>query len=206
MISASVTPTTRPRSTASTNRRTATGSSSWTSTPPWKPPCHSPTRCWSRSRPRWRAGRKATSQREAAMSNVPARAAYGRAAQTIPPVRQVVMLYDGALRRLREARQAILEGRIEDRFLAVQKASALIDGLHACLGFERGRDIAPLLDTMYGYIGLRLQQINIRQDPAICDELIAQLGELRRAWDTLAEGSAPFSSGPTNPTGACAAA
>jgi flagellar secretion chaperone FliS len=142
------------------------------------------------------------------MSNVPARAAaaYGRAAQTIPPVRQVVMLYDGALRRLREARQAILEERIEDRFLAVQKASALIDGLHACLDFERGGDIAPLLDRMYGYIGLRLQQINIRQDPAICDELITQLGELRRAWNTLAEGSAPFSSGPTNPTGACAAA
>src|SRR3954451_19537812 len=155
MISASVTPTTRPRSTALTSRRTATGSSSWASMPPWRPPCHSPTRCWSRSRPRWRAGRQATSRGEPAMPNVPARAAaaYGRAAQTIPPVRQVVMLYDAALRRLREARQAILAERIEDRFLAVQKASALIDGLHACLGFERGRDIAPLLDTMYGYIG-----------------------------------------------------
>ncbi len=142
------------------------------------------------------------------MSNVPARvaAAYGRAAQTLPPVRQVVMLYDGALRQLREARQAIVEGRVEDRFLAVQKASTIIDGLHACLDFERGGDVAPLLDRMYGYIGLRLQQINIRQDPAICDELIAQLGELRRAWNTLAEGSAPISSGPTNPTGACAAA
>ena len=142
------------------------------------------------------------------MSNVPARAAaaYGRAAQTIPPVRQVVMLYDGALRRLREARQAILEGRIEDRFLAVQKASAIIDGLHACLDFEHGGDVAPLLDRTYGYIGLRLQQINARQDPAICDELIAHLNELRQAWHTLAEEAALPLSKPTSLTVACAAA
>jgi flagellar secretion chaperone FliS len=142
------------------------------------------------------------------MSNVPARAAaaYGRAAQTIPPVRQVVMLYDGALCRLRESRQAIIEGRIEDRFLAVQKASAIIDGLHACLDIERGGDVAPLLDRMYGYIGLRLQQINIRQDPAICDELIAHLDELRRAWNTVADGATLPSSGPSSPAGASAAA
>src|SRR5690349_12953042 len=142
------------------------------------------------------------------MSHVPARAAaaYGRAAQTIPPVRQIVMLYDGALGRLREARQALVEGRIEDRFRAVQKASAIIDGLHACLDFERGGEIAPLLDRMYGYIGLRLQQINIRQDPAIRDELIGHLGELRRAWNTVADGATLLSSGPTDPAGASAAA
>ena len=140
------------------------------------------------------------------MSHVPARAAaaYGRAAQTIPAVRQVVMLHDGAIGRLREAQQAILEGRIEDRFRAVQKASAIIDGLHACLDFERGGEVAPLLDRMYGYIGLRLQQINIRQDPAICDELVAHLDELRRAWNTLAEGAALSPTGPVNPTGAAA--
>ena len=142
------------------------------------------------------------------MSYVPTRAAaaYGRAAQTTPAARQVVMLYDGAIGRLREARQAILEGRIEDRFRAIQKASGIIDGLHACLDFERGGDIALLLDRMYGYISLRLQQINIRQDPAICDELVAHLDELRRAWNTLAEGAALSPTGPISPTGAGAAA
>jgi flagellar protein FliS len=134
------------------------------------------------------------------MTYAPARAAtaYGRAAQTIPPVRQVVMLYDGALGRLREARQAIADGRIEDRFRAVQKASAIVDGLHACLDFERGGEIAPLLDRMYGYIGLRLQQINIRNDPGICDELIACLDQLRSAWHALAEGGAALFPGPTS--------
>lgn len=123
------------------------------------------------------------------MMRAPARAAaaYGSAAQSVPPLRQVVMLYDGAIRRVREARQAIGEGRIEDRFHAVQKAAAIVDGLHASLDFERGGDIAHLLDRLYIYVSLRLQQINTANDARICDEVIARLGELREAWRRLAE-------------------
>ena len=66
-----------------------------------------------------------------------AAAAYGQAAQTIPPLRQIVMLYDGAILRLQEAKRAIAENRIEDRHRAVSKAAAIIDALHGCLDFER---------------------------------------------------------------------
>jgi flagellin-specific chaperone FliS len=50
------------------------------------------------------------------MTRAPARAAaaYGHAAQAVPPLRQVVMLYDGAIRRITEAKLAIAEDRIED--------------------------------------------------------------------------------------------
>jgi flagellar protein FliS len=134
------------------------------------------------------------------MTRAPARAAaaYGHAAQAVPPLRQVVMLYDGAIRKVGEAKLAIAEGRIEDRFNAVQKAAAIVDALHACLDFERGGDIARLLDRLYIYISLRLQAINTANDPALCDEVIARLGDLRGAWNGLIEGQTPTAA-PTAP-------
>lgn len=122
------------------------------------------------------------------MTMAPRRAAlaYGQAAQTIPPARQIVMLYDGAIGRLREASRAISDGRIEDRFIAVSKAAAIVNALHACLDLERGGDLASRLDRLYTYFSLRLQQINTRNDPAICSELIDRLGQLRASWATIA--------------------
>ncbi|HET6519822.1 MAG TPA: flagellar export chaperone FliS [Geminicoccaceae bacterium] len=116
--------------------------------------------------------------------------AYGQAAQTLPPARQIVLLYDGALRRLREAREALVGGRVQERWRAVQRAAAIVDALHGSLDFERGGEIAPLLDRFYTYVAFRLQRINLDLDPLICDELAERLGEMRAAWAAIAEGAA----------------
>ena len=115
--------------------------------------------------------------------------AYGQAAQTVAPARQIVMLYDGAIRRLIEAKQAIAEQRTEDRFNLVQKSNAIVDALHGCLDYSNGGEIAQLLDRFYTYIGYRLQQINIQNDPAICDEVVQRLTEMRASWEGVATGS-----------------
>jgi flagellar secretion chaperone FliS len=120
--------------------------------------------------------------------------AYGHAAETLAPLRQIVMLYDGAIRRIKEARQAIELRRIKDRHVAVAKASAIIDGLHAALDHERGGEIAAQLDRIYTYISFRLQRINLDDDPAVCDELVARLSELRASWAELADGGGRNSS------------
>ena len=84
--------------------------------------------------------------------------AYGQAARTLPPARQIVLLYDGALRRLREAREALVEGRVGERWRAVQKAAGEKDILPAsvptnelsqqtsgmpCRAIIRARSISP---------------------------------------------------------------
>lgn len=121
-----------------------------------------------------------------------ARAAYGHAAETLPPANRVVMLYDGALRRLEEARLAVAERRIEDRCTAVAKASAIVEALHGCLDLTRGGDLARRLDRLYAYLLLRMQQINVRNDAQICTEVWERLAELRGAWAAIAEtGGAP---------------
>lgn len=115
--------------------------------------------------------------------------AYGQAAQTVAPAQQIVMLYDGTIRRLHEAKVAIAEQRTEDRFNLVQKATAIIDALHGCLDYQSGGEIAQLLDRFYTYIGYRLQQINIQNDPTICDEVIDRLTEMRASWAGVANGT-----------------
>lgn len=115
-----------------------------------------------------------------------AMSAYGQAAQTLAPAKQIVLLYDGAIRRIKEARCAIEAKRINERYIAVTKAAAIVDALHACLDHEQGGEIAQNLDRLYTHIAFRLQSINLTDDPAICDELSARLGELRSAWADLA--------------------
>jgi flagellar protein FliS len=124
------------------------------------------------------------------MARARAAAAYGQAAQTIPPALQIVMLYDGAIARLREAARAIADGRTEDRFIAIQKASAIIDALHACIDYDRGGEIASLLDRLYAYFTRRLLQINVHNDGSICDEIIQRLTELRSSWQGIADKAA----------------
>ncbi len=122
-------------------------------------------------------------------------AAYGQAAETIPPLRQIVMLYDGAILRLQEAKRAIAEDRIEDRHRAVSKAAAIVEALQGCLDFERGGELATHLDRFYTYVGFRMRQIDVRNDATICDELIARLGEMRGSWEAIENGVSQAAAG-----------
>lgn len=122
-----------------------------------------------------------------------ARAAYGRGAETLPPGRQIVLLYDAATARLTEAGSAAREGRIEDRWRAVGKARAIVEALRSCLDFERGGTVAPLLDGLYAYFLRRMQDIDLRNDAAACDEIAARLVELRVAWSTIGDGTSTAS-------------
>lgn len=124
--------------------------------------------------------------------------AYGQAEQTIPPAKQIVMLYDGVLRQITNARSAIGDRRINDRYIAVQKATLILEGLQGCLDHEKGGEIAPQLDQLYSHYIFRLQAINMEDNAAICDELAAQIRVLRESWATLAGPvTAPVAPAPT---------
>jgi flagellar protein FliS len=115
--------------------------------------------------------------------------AYHAATETVTPATAIVMLYDGAVHRLNEAKLAAQERRIEERCIAVGKAHAIIHGLQCQLDFRAGGDIAALLDDYYNYILHRMTQINIKNDPAVCEELISRLREMRASWSTIADGT-----------------
>lgn len=128
-----------------------------------------------------------------------AMSAYGQATETIPPAQQIVMLYDGVIRNLKAARAAIEGRRINDRYVAVEKATLIIEALQSCLDHENGGDIAPLLDQLYTHFIFRLQAINIDDDVAICDELFERISEMRASWTAVAS-SGPSTTDRTQPS------
>ncbi len=112
---------------------------------------------------------------------------YGQAAQMVPAGTQVVMLYDGILKCLGEARAAIEENRIADRFNALKKASDIVNGLNSSLDFENGGEIAPMLDQFYHYAFFRLQRACMESSVEIVDELTSNITQMRNAWAAVAE-------------------
>lgn len=111
--------------------------------------------------------------------------AYAAATQTLAKTRQIVLLYDGLIRFLQQAKTAIQENRIEDRFNLLIKASEVISGLQACLDFERGGDIAKVLYSFYASIDSRIFSIHRSASAAACDEVIAEIKQMRDAWHEI---------------------
>jgi flagellar protein FliS len=104
------------------------------------------------------------------------------------PQRLIVMLYDGALAALADARGHMLEGRTAQKGRAIGKAISIVEeGLKAALDTSQGGAIARQLMELYDYLGHRLLVANLKDDVALLDEASRLLGELRGAWQTLVE-------------------
>ena len=104
------------------------------------------------------------------------------------PQRLIVMLYDGALAALAEARGHLQAGRTAQKGRAIGKAISIVhEGLKAALDVGQGGDIARSLMELYDYIGRRMLLANLRDDVVLIDESARLLTELRSAWAALAE-------------------
>lgn len=111
--------------------------------------------------------------------------AYVAATQTVARTQQIVMLYDGVIRFLQQAREAIAAHRIEERYHMLTKASSVVNGLQSCLDFENGGHIAKVLYNFYAQIDSRIFSIHRSNSIATCDEVIAQLKQMRDVWQEI---------------------
>ncbi len=102
---------------------------------------------------------------------------------TAPPGRLVVMLYDGAIRFLRQAVRAMEDGRGEDARQGMRRAEACIDELNVALDLRHG-DIPAQLRAFYLFCKRQLHQAGLRREPQRIVPVIALLGVLREAWET----------------------
>jgi len=107
------------------------------------------------------------------------------------PLELVVMLYDGALAAMTQARDALARGDHLAKAPALSKALAIVHALQSTLNMDAGREVATQLDTLYNYVSGRLIEANIQQDPACIDEAIRVFSRLREAWGQIA--AAPVS-------------
>jgi len=102
------------------------------------------------------------------------------------PLELVVMLYDGAIRFLGVATDAIGRGDIPARRDAVSRALAIIAELQSTLDLARGGAVAEELDQLYTYITRRIMDASMKQDAAPLDEARKLLTTLRDAWQSIA--------------------
>jgi flagellar secretion chaperone FliS len=99
------------------------------------------------------------------------------------PHQLVMMLFDGALAAIADARLNMIRGQIAARGKAISKAMSIIDqGLKCSLDRARGGEIAERLHALYEYICEKLFEANVKGQPEALDEPAKLLGELQSAW------------------------
>ncbi len=119
--------------------------------------------------------------------------------QTANPLQLVVMLYDGAVQYLQEARGHIQRGEIHGRTRAINRTLAIISELQASLNFEEGGQIARSLESLYAYMKGRLIAANLGQQDEPLAEVISLLSTVKSAWQDLASIALRQSPEPTLP-------
>jgi flagellar protein FliS len=107
-------------------------------------------------------------------------------AQSRSPLELVVMLYDGALASLTEARSAAAHGDARRQSVAVSKALAIVCSLQETLNLSEGGSVAAELDRLYTYASRRLLDVTVKKDVAALVEVHKLLTCLRSAWHEIA--------------------
>jgi flagellar protein FliS len=111
--------------------------------------------------------------------------AYSRATHTVNKTRQVVMMYDGAIRFFQQASESMEKNDYEGRYNKLMRVSDIIIGLQACLDFEAGGSSAHILFDFYSTIDMRIFALHRSNDVAACKAIVAELKEMRDAWDRI---------------------
>jgi flagellar secretion chaperone FliS len=112
-------------------------------------------------------------------------------AQSRSPLELVVMLYDGAIRFLGEARDAHERKDQWGRARAVSKALAIVGELRNTLNLDEGSSLAIELDRLYDYMMGRLLEITTKHDLSGLDEVQRLLVTIREGWVQVSASTSP---------------
>jgi flagellar protein FliS len=102
------------------------------------------------------------------------------------PHHLVLMLYDGCLESIGCARVAMAGGVIDIKCAQISRAVRILEeGLIAGLDMQAGGEIAQNLRNLYSYAVVQLTRSNLRNDPALLNEVERLIRPLRDAWAAI---------------------
>lgn len=109
------------------------------------------------------------------------------------PKQLILMLYDGAIRFLDQARAGVLSGDIRKRGENLSKVIAIIGELNSSLNMEAGGETAEFLRGLYMYMLTELPKVSLNNDIEIVDRSMRYLKELKKLWEqrVMGRGEAP---------------
>ncbi|MCX5654405.1 MAG: flagellar export chaperone FliS [Planctomycetota bacterium] len=99
--------------------------------------------------------------------------------------RLVVLLYDGAIKFLKQALKELEAGHFAAKGEYINKAVAIINELDTCLDMEAGGDVAQNLRSLYHFMIRHLGEANIHRDPQRIREVIDCLQGLNDGWKAV---------------------
>jgi flagellar secretion chaperone FliS len=119
-------------------------------------------------------------------------AAYGKVANAeTNPLQQIVMLYDGAIKFLRLAAADIEAGDLSAKAEHTNRTLDIISYLQSILDFERGGEVAPVLNTLYLSVTADTLRASAQLDSALLRRTAELLVPVREAWASNARAAAP---------------
>lgn len=106
--------------------------------------------------------------------------------ETATPERLIVMLYEGAIKFLHLAAQALENRQWETSNRNILRVEAILLELMNVLDMELGEELAQNLYNLYDYMYRTLVRANIEHKAEAVREVIGLLENLRSAWDEVA--------------------
>ncbi len=101
------------------------------------------------------------------------------------PHQLILLLMNGALDAIAVAKGHMRRGEIAEKGMNISRAISIIDGLRGSLDHEVGGTLVVQLDELYRYMGQRLLQANIKENPEWLDEVSSLLREIKEAWEQI---------------------
>lgn len=105
---------------------------------------------------------------------------------TASPAKLVVMLYEGAIRFLRQTEDDIRKKDFAKKSQSVDRAVAIIQHLQGTLDMDKGGKVAFDLDRLYTYINSRIFDGSAKLDLRAFEEAIQLLTTLLSGWEDIA--------------------
>lgn len=114
-------------------------------------------------------------------------ASYGRIANTESnPLKQIVMLYDGAIKFLNLTATDIENSDFVAKAEHSNRALDIINYLQSILDFQKGGNVAQSLDSLYRSINVLVLRASAELDAALMRRAADLLVPVRDAWETNA--------------------
>ncbi|MDN3956519.1 flagellar export chaperone FliS [Sporolactobacillus laevolacticus] len=104
---------------------------------------------------------------------------------TATPGELTLMLYNGCIKFIRQARIAMTEKNVENKNTYLQKAQNIIRELMVTL--DQKQPVAKNMLQLYDYINRRLVEANIKNDSEILDEVEGLVTDFRDTWKQVIE-------------------
>jgi flagellar protein FliS len=98
------------------------------------------------------------------------------------PIQLIIMLYDGSLRHMQAAKNAMEQGDLFQQNKSAQAAQRILAELMSSLDMEKGGDVSKNLLSIYSFVYNRLIEANMQDKPEWIDDCMKLMSDLGESW------------------------